>query len=292
MLRSDQGGAPSRGNGGVPAIGLGRPPSNVTARRRRSRLGLPGAERGGGECVSSAAPVAPRWELGVSRWAVGVGGPKANGRKRRRSVRAVSEPATPRLSCALRGRCRRGYVTSGAPIVSRCPGWALPSVAGLSSHGPYERGEDDETPAKGCRHQEHLCAGARGSRWAVRRLSASFWWAGSVPIRVGFVSVRTDNFEITCHSWNWTFRGGECWHKWNTCMCRTIESFPAPMIFWFCSALVSAFVMLSHRFLCSVIKLSNLCFLSGKTTLADCLISSNGIISSRLAGKVEFPAHL
>uniref|UniRef100_A0A8B9B8Q0 Tr-type G domain-containing protein n=1 Tax=Anser brachyrhynchus TaxID=132585 RepID=A0A8B9B8Q0_9AVES len=35
----------------------------------------------------------------------------------------------------------------------------------------------------------------------------------------------------------------------------------------------------------------NICILAhvdhGKTTLADCLISSNGIISSRLAGKVE-----
>uniref|UniRef100_A0A8C7EHM9 Tr-type G domain-containing protein n=1 Tax=Nothoprocta perdicaria TaxID=30464 RepID=A0A8C7EHM9_NOTPE len=34
----------------------------------------------------------------------------------------------------------------------------------------------------------------------------------------------------------------------------------------------------------------NICILAhvdhGKTTLADCLISSNGIISSRLAGKV------
>uniref|UniRef100_A0A8C8B5H6 Tr-type G domain-containing protein n=1 Tax=Otus sunia TaxID=257818 RepID=A0A8C8B5H6_9STRI len=35
----------------------------------------------------------------------------------------------------------------------------------------------------------------------------------------------------------------------------------------------------------------NICILAhvdhGKTTLADCLISSNGIISSRLAGKVD-----
>lgn len=31
----------------------------------------------------------------------------------------------------------------------------------------------------------------------------------------------------------------------------------------------------------------SLLFLSGKTTLADCLVASNGIISSRLAGKVR-----
>lgn len=29
------------------------------------------------------------------------------------------------------------------------------------------------------------------------------------------------------------------------------------------------------------------CLFSGKTTLADCLVASNGIISSRLAGKVS-----
>lgn len=28
------------------------------------------------------------------------------------------------------------------------------------------------------------------------------------------------------------------------------------------------------------------CVITGKTTLADCLVASNGIISSRLAGKV------
>lgn len=63
--------------------------------RRRSGLRLPGAERGRGECVFSAWP-SPRGGSWGS--AVGIGGTKANGRKPRRSVGAVSEPAALRLS--------------------------------------------------------------------------------------------------------------------------------------------------------------------------------------------------
>lgn len=33
--------------------------------------------------------------------------------------------------------------------------------------------------------------------------------------------------------------------------------------------------------------IGRICVFAGKTTLADCLVASNGIISSRLAGKVS-----
>lgn len=84
--------------------------------RRRSGLRLPGAERGRGECVFSAWP-SPRG--GSWGRAVGIGDTKANGRKRRRSVGAVSEPAALRLSWGAAAGA--AYVTRRAPSVAWFP---------------------------------------------------------------------------------------------------------------------------------------------------------------------------